>query len=146
LQQPGLYAPAVFKIVGKQYVGALFLDFSTFVFPPGSFSGVNSRQAKPGDTIVIFGVGFGAVPGNPPGQIAQAANGLTLPLTPKFYFGGVQAQVTYAALVANTVGLYQFNVIVPGIPDSDAVPLNFTVNVNGTDTPGGQTLYTAVHK
>jgi uncharacterized protein (TIGR03437 family) len=146
LQQPGLYAPAVYKIVGKQYLAALFKDYSTYVFPPNSFSGLTSRQAKPGEIIVVYGVGFGPVPGNPPGQIAQAANGLTLPVAPKFFFGGTPAQVQYAGLVAGTVGLYQFNLFVPSIPDSDAVPLTFSVNLNGTDVAGAQTLYTAVHK
>ena len=144
LQQPGLYAPLVFRIVGQQYVGALFTDNKTYVFPTGSFAGIPSRPALPGETIVIYGIGFGAVPGNPPGQISQAANGLTLPLAPKFYFAGVQAQVQFAGLVSGDVGLYQFNVIVPNIPANNAVPLTFTVNINGTDVPGTQTLYTAV--
>ena len=148
LQQPGLYAPTIFKILGKQYVGALFTDNTTYVFPTGSFAGFNSRAAKPGDTIVIYGVGFGAVPGYPPGQIPQAVAGcplcLSLPLAPRFYFGGVQAQVQYAGLVAGSVGLYQFNVIVPAIAANSAVPLTFTVNENGTDVAGTQTLYTAV--
>ena len=146
LEQPGLYAPAAFKILGKQYVGAMFGDYKTFVFPPNSFSGITSRQAKPGDLIVIYGIGFGPVPGNPPGQIPQAANGLTLPLAPKFYFGGTPAMVQYAAMVAPDIGLYSFNVIVPNIANSDAVPLTFTVNIDGTDVPGAQTLYTAVHQ
>jgi uncharacterized protein (TIGR03437 family) len=38
------------------------------------------------------------------------------------------------------VGLYQFNVTVPQIPDSDSVPL--TLLLNGIST--AQTLYTAV--
>jgi len=145
LEQPGLYAPVSFQSLGKQYVGALFTDFKTFVFPTGTVPGVTSRPAKPGDTIVIYGVGFGSVPGNPAGQKAQQANGLTLPILPKFYFGGTQAQVAYAGLVANNIGLYQFNVIVPPIANSDTVPLTFTVNIGGTDVPGAQTLYTAVH-
>jgi uncharacterized protein (TIGR03437 family) len=144
LQQPAIYAPVAFRIVGKQYVGALFTDFSTYVFPTGSFSGINSRPAKPGETIVLYGIGFGAVPGNPPGQIAQVANGLTLPIAPKFYFNGVQAQVTYAGLVANAVGLYQFNIVVPAIAANAAAPITFTVNINGTDVAGTQTLFTAV--
>jgi uncharacterized protein (TIGR03437 family) len=127
-------------------VGALFNDYKTYVFPPNSFSGITSRQAKPGEVIVIYGIGFGPVPGNPPGQLAQAANGLTLPLAPKFYFGGTQAVVQYAGLVDQSVGLYQFNLFVPNIADSDAVPLTFTVNINGSDVAGTQTLYTAVHK
>jgi uncharacterized protein (TIGR03437 family) len=144
LQEPGLYAPAPFQIVGKQYVGALFTDLTTYVFPTGSFSGIASRPAKSGDTIVLYGIGFGPVPGNPPGQIPQAANGLTLPILPKFYFGGVEAQVTYAGLAPSFIGLYQFNVVVPAVAASDAVPLTFTVNINGSDVAGTQTLYTAV--
>ena len=153
LEQPGLFAPAAFKILGVPYVGALFGDLATYVFPPDSFAGIASRAAKPGDTIVIYGIGFGQVPGNPAGQIPQTVNGLTLPLQPKFYFNGVQAQVTYAGLAPQTattgyIGLYQFNVIVPplsvpvGTPT--AVKLTFTVNENGTDVAGAQTLYTSV--
>jgi uncharacterized protein (TIGR03437 family) len=153
LQEPGLFAPVVFRsLIGgnlQQWVGALFTDLSTYVFPTGSFAGVNSRPAKPGDTIVIYGVGFGPVPGNPAGQIPQTANGLTLPIIPKFYFNGVQAQVTYAGLAPQTattgyIGLYQFNVIVPAIAASNSVPVTFTVNENGTDVKGTQTLYTSV--
>ncbi len=152
LQQPGLYAPAQFvSIIGGQqvpWVGALFPDFSTFVFPTGSFSGITSRPAKPGDTIVFFGIGFAPVPGNPPGQIPQASAGLTLPLLPNFYFNGVQAQVTYAGLAPSFIGLYQFNVIVPPLPVPVGTPtpvaVTITVNQNGTQVPGTQTLYTAV--
>jgi uncharacterized protein (TIGR03437 family) len=153
LEEPALYAPAAFKILGVPYVGALFPDLSTYVFPPDSFSGFNSRAAKPGDTIVFYGVGFGPVPGAPAGTIPQVANGLTLPIAPKFYFNGVQAQVTYAGLAPQTattgyIGLYQFNVIVPpltvpvGTPT--AVAVTFTVNENGTNVAGTQTLYTSV--
>jgi len=149
LQEPGLFAPTVFRSVNPtlgliQYVGALFSDGATYVFPTGSFAGVTSRPAKPGETITFYGVGFGQVPGNPPGQLPQAANGLTLPIIPKFYFGGVQAQVTYAGLSPQFIGLYQFNVVVPAVAAGNAVPLTFTVNENGIDVPGTQTLYTSV--
>ena len=148
LQQPALYAPPVFKILGQQCVGALFGDLTTYVFPTNSFSGINSRPAKAGDTIVLYGIGFGQVPGNPPGQIPQAANGLTLPIQPKFFFNGVQAQVSYAGLAPGFIGEYQFNVIVPPITvpagQGCTVPLTFSVNINGSDVPGAQTLYTSV--
>ena len=115
----------------------------------------------PGETIVLYGIGFGQVPGNPPGQIPQTANGLSLPpaFIPKFYFGGVQAQVTYAGLAPQTattgyIGLYQFNVVVPiGAAQAfscgtscSAVPVTFTVNENGTSVPGAQTFYTAIEQ
>lgn len=146
LQSPGLYAPPAYKIAGKQYVGALFTDFKTYAFPTSAFSGIPSRPAKPGDVIVLYGIGFGQVPGTLAGQIAESTNNLTLAIQPKFYFDGVQAQVQYAGLVAGSVGLYQFNVIVPPIADNDAAKLTFTVNYSGADTPGEQTLYTAVKK
>jgi uncharacterized protein (TIGR03437 family) len=153
LEEPALFAPAEFKILGVPYVGALFPDLSTYVFPPDSFSGFTSRAAKPGDTIVFYGVGFGQVPGSPAGTIPQVANGLTLAIAPKFYFNGMQAQVTYAGIAPQTattgyIGLYQFNVIVPpltvpvGTPT--AVAVTFTVNENGTDVAGTQTLYTSI--
>lgn len=148
LEEPALFAPAVFKILGVPYVGALFPDLATYVFPPDSFAGITSRAAQPGDTIVFYGIGFGQVPGSPPGQVPQAANGLTLPIQPKFYFNGMQAQVTYAGLAPGSIGEYQFNVIVPAITvpagQTAAVQVTFTVNENGTDVPGTQTLYTAI--
>ncbi|HUB83062.1 MAG TPA: hypothetical protein VMB03_29885 [Bryobacteraceae bacterium] len=158
LEEPALYAPAAFSSDFNQqqiqWVGALFPDLTTFVFPPNSFSGINSQAAKPGDTIVFYGVGFAPVPGSPPGTIPQTTNGLTLPIVPNFYFNGVQAQVTYAGIAPQTattgyIGLYQFNVVVPPIPNlqvgtPSAVQVTFTVNENGTTVAGTQTLYTAV--
>jgi uncharacterized protein (TIGR03437 family) len=159
LEEPALYAPAVFSSLFNQqqiqWAGALFSDLSTYVFPPDSFAGVTSRAAKPGDTIVFYGVGFGPVPDTPAGTIPQLSNGLLrLAIAPNFYFNGVQAQVTYAGIAPQTattgyIGLYQFNVIVPAIPNLQvgtpmAVQVTFTVNENGTTVAGTQTLYTAV--
>src|SRR5581483_2446852 len=59
--QPGLLAPSSFKIGNVQYAGALFSDNKTYVLPAGAISGVPSRAAKAGDTITIYGVGFGPV-------------------------------------------------------------------------------------
>lgn len=138
--QPGLYAPSAFSVGGKQYVAALFPDNVTYVAPPGAVAGVTSRQAKPGETIILYGVGFGPlVPPLPAGQIATAASPLAT--TPQILFGQTPAVVSYAGLTPGTVGLYQFNVVVPNVANSDAVPLTFNLGgVNGT-----QTLYTAVH-
>ncbi len=124
--KPGLLAPASFRIAGQQNVAALFSDNVTFVLPPGSISGVPARRARPGETITIYGVGFGAVtPNIVPGQIAQQANTLATPLVVRF--GSTQANVSYSGLAPNTVGLYQFNVVVPSVAASDTVPLSFTL-------------------
>jgi len=140
LTQPGLYAPASFLVNGKQYVGATFTDGVTFVAPPGAIPNVTSRQAKPGETIILYGIGFGQVnTGIPPGQIVQQANTLILPLS--ISFGPAQASLLYSGLAGNFIGLYEFYAVVPNIADSDLVPLTFILN----GVPGTQTLYTAVH-
>ncbi|HUO31847.1 MAG TPA: hypothetical protein VMU80_21685, partial [Bryobacteraceae bacterium] len=58
----------------------------------------------------------------------------------KIMFGQTPAQVLYFGLAPGFVGLYQFNVTVPSVPDSNLVPFNFTLG----GVPGAQTLFTAV--
>ena len=137
--EPGLWAPPSFQIGGKAYAGALFIDFTTFVLPAGAIAGATSRPAKPGDTIVLYGIGFGPVtPAVAAGEVTGEGNALTTPL--QIFLGGVAAQVTYAGLGPGTVGLYQFNVVVPNIAANDATPLTFALG----GVPGQQTLYVAV--
>lgn len=98
-----------------------------------------SRPARPGETITLYGIGFGPVtPDIPAGQIAGQTNTLVLPLT--ISFGGTPGVLAYWGLAPGVVGLYQINVVVPTIAASDAVPLTF--NLSGAT--GTQTLYTAV--
>ena len=139
--EPGLFAPKALTVGGKQYVGALFTNTTTttYVAPPGTAPGITSQRAHPGDTIVLYGVGFGPVsPPMPAGQITPSSNMLTSTFT--ISIGGVSAQVLYAGLAPGEVGLYQFNVVVPPGPSSDAVPVTFTLG----GVPGTQTLYTSV--
>jgi uncharacterized protein (TIGR03437 family) len=143
--QPGLWAPAPqFIVSGKQYVGATHLD-GTFVAPVGAFPGYTSSPAKPGETITFWGIGFGTVgPGSPPGQVAPPFTTLTLPI--QFTFGSTPAAVpAYYGLAPGLIGLYQFNVVVPSVANSDLVPLTFTLGSGANAVTGAQTLYTAVH-
>ena len=50
------------------------------------------------------------------------------------------ASVSYSGLAPGFVGLYQFDVVVPNIPASAAVPVEFSLGGKA----GTQTLYTAV--
>lgn len=137
--QPGLWAPPSFKLGARFYAGALFGDFATFALPTGAIAGVNSRPARPGETIILYGTGFGEVtPSVEAGVIVQQNNALTTPI--QIFVGGIEAQVPYAGLAPTAVGLYQFNVVVPNVASGDAVPLTF--NLGGT--AGLQTLYIAV--
>ncbi|MEO5925641.1 MAG: IPT/TIG domain-containing protein [Bryobacteraceae bacterium] len=124
--KPGLLAPLSFKLGGTQNLVALFPDNATYVLPPGAINGVTSRRARAGDTIIVYGVGFGSVDKNiGPGQIAQQVNALTSPLVVRF--GSAQATVSYGGLAPNFVGLYQFNIVVPSVSANDAVPVTFTL-------------------
>ncbi len=137
--QPGLLAPPVFKVNGTQYIVALFPDGVTYVLPPGVTTAVPTRRAKPGDTILLYGVGFGPVtPNIPAGQIVQQSNSLASAF--QVSFGGVPAQVTYYGLAPTYVGLYQFNVVVPNVAAGDSVPVTFTVGTTG----GTQTMVIAI--
>jgi uncharacterized protein (TIGR03437 family) len=136
---PGLLAPSAFNVGGSQYAAALFPDFSTYALPSGAIAGLNSRPAHPGDTIILYGVGFGPVtPDAPAGQLVQRSNTLATPF--QFFVGGVQAAVSYDGLAAGYAGLFQFNIVVPNVPAGNLVPVTFTLGgVTGT-----QTLYIAV--
>jgi uncharacterized protein (TIGR03437 family) len=136
--QPGLLAPSQFKINGKQYVAAYFAD-GTSVLPPNSVSGVTSRQAKPGETIVLYGVGLGAVtPTTKAGTITHLLNTVQTPV--QILFGQTAGTVNYDGLAPGYVGLYQINVVVPSVGASDASPISI---IQG-GVSSNQTLYTAI--
>jgi uncharacterized protein (TIGR03437 family) len=137
--QPGLLAPPSFIIGGKHYVVAQFAD-GTYVLPANAIPGVTSRPAKPGETIVIYGIGFGPVPGVQAGQIAPPTSAIGT--APQFFFGPAPAAqpLPYAGLAGGFVGLYQFNIVVPNVAANDATPFSFTL----FGTQGAQTLFTAV--
>jgi uncharacterized protein (TIGR03437 family) len=141
--QPGLLAPPSFNIGGKQYVVAQHAD-NSFVLPSGAISGLTTTPAKPGETVVIYGIGFGPAKDTsnsliPAGQIVTGANQLTGSL--QMQVNGVTAPLSYFGLAPNFVGLYQFNLVVPAVPDGDW-PLTFTLNGN----KGTQTLFLPVHQ
>jgi uncharacterized protein (TIGR03437 family) len=87
----------------------------TFIGPPTLYPGVTT-PAKPGETIVLFGNGFGQTnPAITPGSLAPFGS---LPTLPVIRIGGAQAQVQFAGIVAP--GEYQFNVVVPAsTPNGD---------------------------
>jgi hypothetical protein len=137
--EPGLYAPTRYNIGGKQYVAAFFTDNVTLALPPGAISDVPARRAKPGDVLVLYGIGFGdVIPNTPAGQIAPPRSMLAASFQIKF--GTALAQVSYAGLAPGETGVYQFDVIVPSVPSNDATPLTFTLG----GVAGIQSLYIAV--
>lgn len=132
--EPGLLAPAVFDVSAGQYVAALFPNASTYVLPPGITGGVPTARAVPGNTITLYGIGFGTVSPNIDAGLVVGQNTSLSGL--QVSIGGVPATLQFAGLVQGFLGLYQFNVVVPNVPANDATPVTFTLN----GTPGTQKL------
>jgi uncharacterized protein (TIGR03437 family) len=127
--QKAPFAPAFFTM-GGSYVAALHADY-TLVGKPGLVAGLTSTPAKPGETIQIYGTGFG--PTNPPTPSAQpVATPAVLANSVQVAIGGQVASVTYAGLVG--AGLYQINVTVPNVPDGDSAVL---AKIGGAQTQTG---------
>ncbi len=131
---PALLAPPSFDVDGKQYVAATFPPTDSgdvvFVGRVGAIAGVNTRPAKTGDTVILYGIGFGPVsPSVNAGVIVSQANSLTNPAT--FLIGQSEATILYGGLAPGFVGLYQFNIQPPAVGGGDA-PM--TVRVGGLTT------------
>jgi uncharacterized protein (TIGR03437 family) len=121
---PAVLAPPSFNTQGHQWVVALHADQS-YVGKTGLISGLTFRPAKVGETIVIYGIGFGPVtPSTPAGVIATQAT--SLQTKPNVRFGQTPAALVYYGLAPNFVGLYQFNVTVPNVGAGD-MPLNIDI-------------------
>jgi len=89
----------------------------------------------------MYGNGFGPVtPNIPAGELVQGDNQLVAAL--EILFGGTPGQLAYYGLSPGLVGVYQFDVVVPAIPNNDLVPLSFKLG----GVAGTQILYTAVHQ
>ncbi len=112
-------APAFFQFnpENRRYLAAVHLD-AVFVGKPNLFGGaVQSRAAKPGDIILLFGTGFG--PTDPPVPAGQLFSGAApLASAARVFFNGIEADVQFGGL--SGAGLNQFNVVVPdGLPTGD---------------------------
>lgn len=126
-QEPGLFAPPSFQVNGKQYVAAFHSTTGSYV-SNGVIPGIPKAPLVPGETLIFYGIGFGAVtPSQAAGQTASGLTALVNPLTMEI--GGSPATVSFAGLSPGSVGLYQFNVGVPtNVSTSDQ---SIQISLNG---------------
>jgi uncharacterized protein (TIGR03437 family) len=137
--QPGIYAPITLNIGGAQYAAALLNDGSTLALPKDAVQGTASRPVRPGETIVLYGVGFGPVlPTVEAGKVALEQTSVMRDV--QILLGDTPATLSYAGLNPGSVGMYKFRLVVPDVQGGDAVPLTFKVD----GVSGSQTLYIAV--
>jgi uncharacterized protein (TIGR03437 family) len=123
-------SPGFFTYAQNQgrYLAAVVLDSPgnfEFLAPQGLLgSASQSRAARPGDTILLYGTGFGPTTTllNPELSasvaypLAHTGPDITLPLC-SVTIGGQPAQVQFAGLVSP--GVYQMNVVVPQVAAGD---------------------------
>ncbi|MBZ5607831.1 MAG: hypothetical protein LAP38_06220 [Acidobacteriia bacterium] len=115
---PALQSVPQFLVGGKQYVVAQTPDFKSFIGKPNLLQGVPFTPAKPGDSIIVYALGCGPTnPLTPAGVVASQNSALALPF--RINIGGVQADVAFGGIAANTIGLYQFNVTIPNVQPGD---------------------------
>ena len=128
------FAPAFFTIGNGKYVAAQHADYS-LLGAPALIAGVTSTPAQPGETILMYGTGFGPTnPAVPTADLVSTAEPLANNFT--ITIGGVTASWIFAGLVEP--GLYQFNVTVPnGLPSGDAAVV---ATIGGVQTQSGVSI------
>ena len=108
-------SPSFFVFGGGPYVAAVHA--SGGLIGPATLYPGSTTPAKPGETILLFANGFGAV--NPAVVSGSSVQTGTLPALPAIMIGGQPALVQFAG-IHSTPGEFQFNVVVPsGLPNGD---------------------------
>lgn len=132
----GLLAPAGFKVGDRQYVAAQKQN-GDFI-SGGNIPGIGPAPAVRGETLTIYGTGFGPISPNVPALSGFIAAGQTqLVNSVAFKIGSADAQVSYAGLAPGLVGVYQFNIVVPAAAQAGDQTLSVTQNGQAL----AQTLY-----
>ena len=129
--------PAFFLWPGNQPV-ATRQDFS-FAVKNGTFAGVTTTPAKPGDVIILWGTGFG--PTNPaaPVGVQLPADKTYLTATPvTVTVNNAPATVFGAAMAPGFAALYQVAIQIPAnAPDGD---LPVVASINGALSPASTVI------
>jgi uncharacterized protein (TIGR03437 family) len=128
-EAPGFF---MFDPADRKYIAGLTQDFKYLgnnLFPG---TGLESRPAKPGEVVQLYGTGFGpTTTAVPAGRVFEGTSPLRT--TPTATIGGQAATVQFAGLVGG--GLYQINLVVPeSLQDGDH---QVVVTTNGVSTQQG---------
>jgi uncharacterized protein (TIGR03437 family) len=129
-------APGFFVFGAGPYVAATHADGS-YLGPASLYPGTTT-PAQPGETIVLYGSGFGQTT---PAMVNGAATQVgSLPSLPQVTIGGVASTVQFAGVVSP--GLYQINVVVP--PSASDGDNTISASYGGSKTQAG--LAISVHR
>jgi uncharacterized protein (TIGR03437 family) len=118
--------PAFFLWPASQVV-ATHLDYS-YAVQAGTFTGLTTVPAKPGETIVLWSTGFGpTTPAAPDGVVVPSTSIYDTLDAPTVTIGNIPALVYGAALTSGTVGLYQIAIQVPATLANGTWPIQATI-------------------
>jgi len=113
-------APQLFQLrtATVSYALGTHADGSLLAGPALVQQGIPGTTAKVGETIVLYGTGFGATqPAISATALVPAPLPLAHPEDLRVRIGGFDAAIAFAGLISP--GLYQFNVVVPQIGEGD---------------------------
>lgn len=131
------YSPAFFSWPGNQVV-ATHLDFS-YAAKAGTFASVTTVPAKPGETIILWGSGFGATtPAAPVGSLTPATPTFTTSTVPTVTLNNSPVTVLGAALTPGASALYQVDIQIPSSMGDGDWPVQ--VSIGGVTSPLGLIL------
>jgi uncharacterized protein (TIGR03437 family) len=138
------YSPQFFLLDGKHVAGIILRSNGSGAYgggaydiigPTGTSLGYATVAAKAGDTVSLFGNGFG--PTNPPVPPGQAFSGAAVTVNPvTLRVNNVSVMPTFAGL--SGAGLYQINLTIPAGLGTGDVSLQATVG--GIQTPPGPVI------
>ena len=132
--------PAFFQ--WGQYAVATRTDYSDAV-KNGTIPGVSTLPAKPGDTIVLWGTGFGpTTPPLPQGVTVPSSTTYNTANPVKITIGGAPAAVFGVALTSGAAGLYQVAIQIPASLSDGDYPV--VASISGVQSPTG-VLITVQH-
>ncbi len=110
----------------------------TLAWPSGAVPGLTTHPAKIGDTVIVYATGLGAV-ADPPADGENSLDKLRPNLvTPQVMIGGVSAEVGFAGLSPQFVGVNQINVKIPNVAPGNSVP--FQIVLGGITTSDTVTM------
>jgi uncharacterized protein (TIGR03437 family) len=131
------FGPAFFLWPGNQIV-ATRQDF-TLAARNGTFAGAITAAAKPGDTIILWGTGFGlTTPVAPVGFVTPSDTTYSTSTLPTVTIDNVPATVYGAALAPGFAGLYQVAIQVPASLSDGDWPV--VAGIGGVSSPAGTLL------
>ena len=131
------YAPALFSWPGNQAV-ATHADFS-YAAKNGTFPGVTTVPAKPGETIILWGTGLGTTnPSAPAGVIIPMTPAFNISTLPTVTLNNSPVTVLGASLSAGSAALDQIEIQIPSSMADGDWPVQ--VSIGGATSPLGVIL------